>query len=239
MVLASTIAVYGSSVAMATESSAPRPDTPYAVTKFEAEEIVRSARRDGVPIGIVLRLAAVYGSQVKGNYRSLALGLARHRFVPIGDGRNKRTLIHEYDVGRAVVHVLQSPGAVGRTYNLTDGSVHTTDEIVEAICHALGRPAPRWRVPTGLAFGAAMVVDELHRLTLRGAGSLRDRLQRYIENVAIDGSAIQRELNFAPQYDLTAGWQRVIDDMKARVSSVEGIRGYFAGVVHQHDGARP
>lgn len=218
VVFGSTIAVYGSLLRDAvSESSAPRPDTPYAITKFEAEEIVRGARRDdGVPLGVVLRLAAVYGSRLKGNYRSLVRGLARHRFIPIGDGRSKRTLVHEHDVGRAIVCTLQTPAAAGRTYNLTDGAVHTTDEIVGAICAALGRPAPRWRVPETLALNAAVVVDELQRITFRGPGTLRDRLQRYVENVAVDGSAIQRELRFVPEYTLYKGWQRVVDDMRAR-----------------------
>lgn len=218
LVFASTIAVYGSSLhETVTEASTPRPDTPYAVTKFEAEEIVREARRaDGSPLGVVLRLAAVYGSRLKGNYRSLVLGLARRRFVPIGDGRSKRTLIHDHDVGRAIVHVLQAPVAAGRTYNVTDGAVHTTDEIVAAICAALGRPTPRWRIPAGVAFGAATVFDELHRITGRGAGALGDRLRRYIENVEVEGAAIQRELRFSPEYSLERGWRQVIDELRRR-----------------------
>ena len=217
VVFASTIAVYGSSLASAVNETSPvRPDTPYAATKFEAEEIVRAARRDdGVPLGVVLRFAAVYGSRLKGNYRSLVRGLARHRFVPVGDGQSKRTLIHDHDVGRAILRVLEAPAAGGRTFNVTDGSMHTTDDIVAAICAALGRPVPRWRVPTGLAFAGTMVLDELYRLKGGGAGTLSDRLKRYIENVAVDGSAIQRELGFVPEYGLEQGWQRVIEEMRA------------------------
>lgn len=216
VVLASTIAVYGSSVHQrVTESSPVNPDTPYAMTKLEAEEIVRRSHgRDGVAIGTVLRLAAVYGSRMKGNYRTLVRALAARRFMPIGDGRNLRTLVHERDAALAIVHALQASAAAGCTYNVTDGEVHTTDDIVRAICVALGRPAPRWHVPEQLAMATAAVLDELHRATLRGPGALRDRLQRYVENVSVDGAAIQRELNFAPRYSLQRGWQRVIDEMR-------------------------
>jgi UDP-glucose 4-epimerase len=218
VVFASTIAVYGSSLTETeSERSPARPDTPYAETKFQAEEIIRNARTsDGRAIGVVLRLAAVYGSRIKGNYRSLVKALARHRFLPIGDGTSRRTLVHDHDVGRAIVRALEHPAAAGRTYNVTDGGVHTTDEIVAAICRALGRPVPRWHVPAPFAFGAATVFDELHRLTGRGAGVLRDRLKRYVENVAIDGSAIQRELLFVPDYPLERGWQVVVDEMRSR-----------------------
>src|SRR6185436_12537697 len=132
-----------------------------------------------------------------------------------GDGQSKRTLIHDHDVGRAILRVLEAPAAGGRTFNVTDGSMHTTDDIVAAICAALGRPVPRWRVPTGLAFAGTMVLDELSRLKGGGAGTLSDRLKRYVENVAVDGSAIQRELGFVPEYGLEQGWQRVIEEMRA------------------------
>jgi UDP-glucose 4-epimerase len=217
VIFASTIAVYGSSLPEPVNERSPaRPDTPYAETKFQAEELVRNARAsDGRPIGVVLRLAAVYGSRIKGNYRSLVKALARHRFLPIGDGTSRRTLVHDHDVGLAIVRALEHPAAAGRTYNVTDGGVHTTDEIVAAICRALRRPVPRWHVPASLAFGAATVFDELHRVTGRGAGVLRDRLRRYVENVAIDGSAIQEELGFVPAYSLERGWQQVIAELRS------------------------
>jgi UDP-glucose 4-epimerase len=37
---------------------------------------------DGQPLGTVLRLGAVYGSRIKGNYERLTHALARHRFIP-------------------------------------------------------------------------------------------------------------------------------------------------------------
>jgi nucleoside-diphosphate-sugar epimerase len=41
------------------------PDTIYAQTKYDAEQIVLNARdADGQPLGTVLRLGAVYGSRI-------------------------------------------------------------------------------------------------------------------------------------------------------------------------------
>ncbi len=73
MVFFSTIAVYGDSAGgILTEDSPPRPDSFYAQTKLAAERIVLAAKRaDGRPLGTVLRLGAVYGSRIKGNYRRL------------------------------------------------------------------------------------------------------------------------------------------------------------------------
>ena len=59
------------------EMSPTHPDTFYAQTKRAAEQIVLNARgADGQPLGTVLRLGAVYGSRIKGNYERLTRALA-------------------------------------------------------------------------------------------------------------------------------------------------------------------
>jgi UDP-glucose 4-epimerase len=215
LVFASTIAVYGRTAGpLATETSPLNPETPYARTKLAAEDVVRTALGpEGRSLGAVLRLAAIYGPKVKGNYRTLVDALARGRFVPIGNGRNRRTLVHERDAARALLLALESPAAAGKTFNVTDGSVHTTDDIVAAICRALGRPAPRWHVPRAAAFAAAEACD----LVLAAAGreaAIGDRLRRYVEDVAVDGSAIQRELGFRPAYSLDEGWREAVAERR-------------------------
>ena len=217
VVYASTISVYGPSRGTAATEAAPLdPDTPYAVTKLAAEDIVRGARRDdATPMGTVLRLAAVYGPKVKGNYRALVKALAAGRFFPIGNGNNRRTLIHERDVARAIVHVLESPQAAGRTYNVTDGQVHTTDDIVRAICGALGRRPPRLHIPAGPAFALASAFDTLTGLVGLDSNPFHDRLKRYTEDVAVDGSLIVRETGFTPMFQLDDGWKDVIRGMEA------------------------
>jgi len=84
-----TIAVYGQSDGrILTEDTPPDPETFYARTKLAAERIVLEAKgADGGQIGTVLRLGAVYGSRIKGNYQRLVQSLARGRFIPVGNGR--------------------------------------------------------------------------------------------------------------------------------------------------------
>jgi nucleoside-diphosphate-sugar epimerase len=88
VVLFSTIAVYGQSDGrILTEDTPPDPDTFYARTKLAAERVVLEAKGvDGGQIGAVLRLGAVYGSRIKGNYQRLVRSLARGRFIPVGNG---------------------------------------------------------------------------------------------------------------------------------------------------------
>ena len=78
VVLLSTIAVYGPSDGrVLNEMSPTHPDTFYAQTKLAAEQIILNARgADGQPMGTVLRLGAVYGARIKGNYERLTRALA-------------------------------------------------------------------------------------------------------------------------------------------------------------------
>jgi UDP-glucose 4-epimerase len=93
VVLFSTIAVYGPSDGrVLNEISPTHPDTFYAQTKCAAEQIVLNARgADGQPLGTVLRLGAVYGSRIKGNYERLTRALAGNL------GGNKGTRSRSFD----------------------------------------------------------------------------------------------------------------------------------------------
>ncbi|MDQ3753453.1 MAG: NAD-dependent epimerase/dehydratase family protein [Acidobacteriota bacterium] len=212
LVLFSTINVYGASSEgeVWDEDSPLRPASWYAETKLEAERIVlgEMCRR-----GVVLRLAAVYGRSMKGNYVRLLEALEHRRFVMIGDGRNRRTLIHVEDACRAALLVARAPSAAGETYNATDGEVHTLDEIIRSMCAALGRRPPRASVPKRAARFAAGLVEDLLQATGRDSPLKRLTVDKFTEDVAVSGLKIQRELGFRPRYDLPGGWREVVGNV--------------------------
>jgi len=218
VVFCSTIAVYGPAAGqVVTEDSAPRPDTLYAHTKLAAEQIVLAAQcSDGQPLGTVLRLGAVYGARVKGNYRRLVRSLAHHRFIAIGNGQNRRTLLYEQDAARAAVLAAQHPLASGQVYNVSDGQCHTLNEIIAAICAALGRMPPRLALPVGLVRCAAGLVEETARLMRCTAPITRATVDKYTEDMAISSQRIQVQLGFVPRFDLATGWRETILAMRQR-----------------------
>lgn len=217
LVFASTIAVYGyNDGRVLTEDASPRPDSLYGRTKLDAEHLVLQARRvDGNPLGVVLRFAAVYGPGMKGNYRRLIQALARRRFIPVGTGENRRTLVHERDVARAVLLALEHPQALGRVYNVTDGEIHPLHGIMAAMCDALGQRPPKLHVPVASARAAAGAVDRLGGLLGSNRPSLRAGIDKYVEDVAVSGARMQQELGFSPEVDLVSGWRETVDALRA------------------------
>jgi UDP-glucose 4-epimerase len=213
LVFLSTIAVYGpSSGQLIDERTPPRPDTAYGWTKLAAERAVLSATSGGRRIGTVLRAAAAYGSRVKGNYRRLALAIARGRYVPVGRCLNRRTIVHDRDLADAIVLAARHPAAAGALFNVTDGRVHTLAEIVAAIHRAVGRKPPRLYVPLTAARAAAALCERTYPMVGRRPPVTSALLEKYTEDIAVDGTLIQRALGFVPAVGLEAGWQ---DTMQA------------------------
>jgi len=215
VVFLSTIAIYGpSSVQLIDENTPPRPDTLYGQTKLAAEHAVLSAASDGKPIGTVLRAAAVYGSRVKGNYRRLAVAIARRRFIALGPGVNRRTVVHDRDLAQAVVLAAGHPAAAGATFNVSDGQVHTLEEIIVAICRAVRRQPPRFHVPLFAARVAMRACESAASVAGCRPPLTRALLEKYTEDIAVDGRLIQRALGFVPRVDLEQGWRETMADLR-------------------------
>ena len=173
-----------------------------------------TTQNSGAGIGVVLRLGSVYGRRVKGNYRRLVRALARGRFVPIGAGSNRRTLIYDRDAARAAVLAAVHPEAAGRIFNVTDGHFHTMGAVLEAVCGALGRRPPRWALPAGSVRFLAGLLEDGARLFGFHSPISRATIDKYTEDMAVDGSCFQTRIGFVPRYDLIAGWREAVDEMR-------------------------
>jgi nucleoside-diphosphate-sugar epimerase len=216
VVLFSTIAVYGdSSGQVFDEESHPNPKTFYEQTKLDAERIVLGAKKSpGQPIGTVLRLAAVYGSRIKGNYRQLLKALAKSRFIPIGNGRNRRTLVYEKDVARAAVLAVEHPDAAGKVFNVSDGTFHSMNDIIASMCKALDRKAPRFSLPVGPVRFVAGMVEDVARIVGHKPPIMRTMIDKYTEDTAVDSRRIQKMLAFVPGFDLATAWKETVQEMR-------------------------
>ena len=199
----STVAVYGPTRhdEVLHEASPPRPKSIYAETKLRGE----TAAMRG-PNTVVLRLAAVYGRHVKGNYRRLVRSIQRGLFIRLGRGTNRRTLVHEQDVARAAI-LASERAATGRIYNVTDGYVHELRDIVKAISAAVGRRVIPGYLPVAPARFTIGMIEDAFRLTGRKPPIDRHTVDTLLEDVAVSGERFRVELGFRPTFDLTSGWR--------------------------------
>ena len=206
LVYFSTIAVYGPSRPgeILNEASPPRPESVYAESKLRGE----AAAMHAFDV-VILRLAAVYGRRVKGNYQRLVRSIQRGRFMRLGRGTNRRTVVHQHDVARAAILAAEHAPS-GGLYNVTDGEVHEVRDIVGAIAGALGRRLiPGYLPVTPARFVIGMIEDALLRTGRRPAIG-RHLIDKLTEDVAVSGRRIQMELGFRSTFDLAAGWREAL-----------------------------
>ena len=174
-VLVSSISVYGD-----------RRDG-YARSKAEAENVDA-----GAMTLTTLRLATAYGEGDRGNVMRLIRAIDRHRFVQIGRGENRKSLIHRHDAGEAIVTAAMA--GVGGTFDVSAPPV-TMAEIVDTIAHALGRRVPR------LPFGAGAAKLAARALGIRS-------VVKFLSDDAVDPAPFCARFNFAPAVTLADGLRR-------------------------------
>lgn len=213
MVHFSTISVYGPSFGQAphTETSPLNPQSLYGETKCQSEEGIRNIFQ-GSPRSsfVILRLAAVYGPRLQGNYRTLVKALRLGLFWPIGNGRNRRTMIFIDDLVRAAVLAAQHPKAAGQVFNVTDGQIHTFNDVLKAMAGAMGKPPPFAYLPYKPMRMISAMTDHLTHALHLPLPKLEPLVAKMIEDVAASGEKLRHDLSFYPEYSLGEGWKIAI-----------------------------
>jgi len=209
LIFFSSICVYGatSENQIVDETSDLKPDTEYAKTKVDGEKIVL----DTVP-SVVLRLGAVYGPGMKGNYPRLIRAICTGLYIPVGSGRNYRTLIFLNDIAKAAMLAAEHPDAVGEIYNVTDGQIHEFNSITDAIYLALNRKPPRMHIPVAPVRLICGLIEDTAKFLRKDSSITRATVDKIVENTAVNGDKFQRELGFKPEYDLLSGWRKTAEN---------------------------
>jgi len=119
----------------------------YGKTKREAElKLLEIGKESGMCVSII-RPSLVYGPDVKGNLQLMLSGIEKGWFPPLPETGNRRSMIHVDDLVRAILLVAEDKRANGEIFIATDGTLHSSREIYNAMCSAVGRSIPNWSVP--------------------------------------------------------------------------------------------
>lgn len=177
----------------------------YAESKREGERAAIDEAGRAVALTI-LRLATVYGEGDRGNVVRLIRAIDRRRFVWIGRGENRKSLIHRDDAGEAIV--VAALAAAGGTFNVSAEPV-TMREIVAAIAAALGRSMPALRINGRAAIAAARALSAATLHNRRAAGLVRT-LTKWCSDEVHDASEFRARFGFAPSVTLADGIAREV-----------------------------
>lgn len=177
-----------------TEEDPPAPQDSYAVSKWEAEVMLRDlSDRTGMGV-VVVRPPLVYGPGVKGNLLKLMRHLDKRIPLPLGNIDNRRSLIALDNLVDALILVSTVSAAVGETYLVGDERTVSTGELGRCIAEAMGKKAHLIGFPRFLARALTGLVPSSMPLVQRLTGSL-----------VVDSSKIRSALGWAPPQTFTEG----------------------------------
>lgn len=192
----------------------------YHHTKALAEQLTLEYHHQGRLKATVVRPVITYGpGDSYGMITKLLAMLARARFIPIGDGRNHVHLAYITDTVRGIILAGESDQSAGRVYHIPGFRPISMRELIALACELVGRPAPRWHIPLGLAKAAARAFESAyalqHRLGLEFLGTepflTRDKIDTLTINRGFSGRRAEQELGYHPSVDYSEGLARTVD----------------------------
>jgi dihydroflavonol-4-reductase len=201
----STVGVHGDIEHPPANEDAPlSPGDVYQVSKLEGERIARdAAARTGVEI-VIARPSGIYGP---GDRRLLKLfrGVARRRFVILGDGKIFYHLTYIDDLVEGLRLCGEVPAAAGRTYILAGGEVPTLNELAAMTAEDAGVPPPSLHLPVWPVWLAGAACEALCAPFGIEPPLYRRRVDFFTKSRAFDISRARQELGYAPAVGLREG----------------------------------
>ena len=207
----STVGVHGDvEHPPANEDSPLNPGDVYQKTKLEGE---RLARRAGEQLGIEVTIARPSGIYGPGDRRLLKLfrGVARRRWVTLGDGKIYYHLTFIDDLVAGLRLCGTHPAAANRTYILAGGEVTTLNELVALVADVAGVPQPTWHLPVWPFWAAGAACEAVCAPFGIEPPIFRRRVDFFTKSRAFDITRAREEIGFAPRVGLREGTRRTLE----------------------------
>ncbi len=187
-----------------TEADAAKPEDPYGISKYEAEQGLRLlAEETGLDV-VIIRPPLVYGPGVKANFLSFVKLSATGVPLPFGSVDNQRSMVYVGNLVNLIVCCINHPAAANQTFLVSDGEDVSLRNLVTYIRLCLGRsprllPAPLW----------------LFKL----AGAVTDKqgvVDRLVGDLQVDSSKARTLLEWVPPFTVSQGIEATMADFMSK-----------------------
>ncbi len=206
-VLISSVSVYGPFTDGVYDEETPcAPVGTYAESKYGAElRAVEIARQSGMALTI-LRLATLYGERDPGNIKRLIQSIDRGRFIWIGDGNNRKSLLYNGDAASACRLVAMGTASGTRVFNVS-GPPCTMREIVETLTKALYRRPLPGKVPRNMALALSRMLALVPGKKFKGVHAT---VKKWVAEDVYDTRWFEKTFSFRPKTSIKEGLRREV-----------------------------
>ncbi len=186
----STVAVYGLETGEEiTEEHPLNGDSPYALSKIQAEQFLMEWCKKNNVVLSILRPSLIAGPNPPGNLGAMIQGIQTGRYLSIAGGKARKSVLMVQDIA----HLLPALIEKGGVYNVCDDSQPTFRELEALIAQQLNKHAPL-SIPYWLAKSMALAGD----LVGKGAPINSLKLSKITESLTFSNEKAKRELNWQP-----------------------------------------
>ena len=183
----------------------------YAISKTWQERLVRRAANQHGWQLTVLRPGFIWGA---GNELIAGIGQSVGRWHLVIGGRRTLPLTYVENCAESFLLALESPAAVGQTYNVIDSENISAWRYMGACLQARIVPGHRVYVPYWLGLGVAKLASWTSRFLFGPTGKLPGLLvpikfRARFRPLKFPNRKLREELGWRSRWDFRAAWQRI------------------------------
>lgn len=190
----------------------PKPLTPYAVSKWEAEQALDALALGGTMQTLHLRPPLVYGHDAPGNFALLRKAVASGLPLPLGALHHARSFVSLDNLVDLIAHIVTWEGPAGGPYLVSDGQDLSTTAFVRAMAQAMGRRPLLLPIPEYLL------------TALAGLAGRADQIRKMAVPMTLDITHTRTQLGWAPTWSVQQSLQRALATADNRPNPPDGGR---------------
>lgn len=186
----STVAVYGlESGENITEQTPLLGNSPYALSKIQAETFLTEWCETNNVILTILRPSLIAGPNPPGNLGAMILGIKTGKYLNIGGGNARKSVLMVQDIANLIPLVANR----GDVYNICDSNHPSFSELESVICKQLNKKGVL-SVPYFVAKGLAIIGDLLGNM----APINSDKLDKITKSLTFSNAKAIKDLGWKP-----------------------------------------
>ena len=193
IIFISTVAVYGKEEGELIDEKSPLlGNTPYALSKIQAEQSIIDFGITNNIKTVVLRLPLVTGKNPLGNLRSIIKAIKKGYYFRIGKGEAKKSIISASDIANLIPELFDLNGI----YNLTDTSHPMISEIDSIIAKKFNKKIKS--IPLCLIKFIAKIGDIFYFSPFNSS-----TLEKLTKDLTFDNDKIFNDIEYRPSKGLS------------------------------------
>jgi len=186
----STVAVYGLEYGeLITENHPLNGNTPYALSKIQAEEFLTDwSYKHGVKLSII-RPSLIAGPNPPGNLGAMINGIKTGKYLSISGGKARKSVLMVQDIANLVPLLAEKGG----TYNVCDSEQPSFRDLEKLIALQLGKSQP-----LSIPYSFAKLLARIGDLLGNRAPINTPKLDKITRSLTFSNEKARKELGWEP-----------------------------------------